>query len=167
MTSAHQHDGEHEGHNHDAHAGHGHDAHSGHDHDEHAGHDHAGHDHDEHAGHDHHGHDHAGHDHAAELRQASRRSLIIALVLISSFMVAEVFGGIFSGSLALLADAGHMLTDAAAIALALLAVWLAGRPETVARTFGYHRPSRELAPTPGRLQSAINCHPEQSEGSMC
>ena len=54
-------------------------------------------------------------------------------------MVAEVFGGIFSGSLALLADAGHMLTDAASIALALVAVWIAGRPESIERTFGYQR----------------------------
>ena len=52
------------------------------------------HDHDDHSGHDHHGH---AHDHAAELREASRRSLIIAFVLISGFMVAEVIGGIMSG----------------------------------------------------------------------
>ena len=74
------------------------------------GHDLDGHDHDGHDDHDHHGH---AHDHAAELREASRRSLIIALVLIVGFMVAEVIGGIYSGSLAPLADAGHMLTDAA------------------------------------------------------
>ena len=54
-------------------------------------------------------------------------------------MVAEVIGGILSGSLALLADAGHMLTDAASIALALVAVWIAGRPESIERTFGYQR----------------------------
>ena len=54
-------------------------------------------------------------------------------------MVAEVIGGVLSGSLALLADAGHMLTDAASIALALVAVWIAGRPESIERTFGYQR----------------------------
>ena len=54
-------------------------------------------------------------------------------------MVAEVIGGIFSGSLALLADAGHMLTDAASIALALVAVWIAGRSESIECTFGYQR----------------------------
>ena len=54
-------------------------------------------------------------------------------------MVAEVIGGIFSGSLALLADAGHMLTDAASIALVLVAVWIAGRSESIERTFGYQR----------------------------
>ena len=131
--AGHDHDGHdgHDGHDHEDHAGHDHDDHDGHDHD-----DHAGHDHDDHAGHDHHGH---AHDHAAELREASRRSLIIAFVLIASFMVAEVIGGILSGSLALLADAGHMLTDAASIALALVAVWIAGRPESIERTFGYQR----------------------------
>ena len=109
-----------------------HEAHAGHDHD-----DHAEHGHEAHAGHDH--DDHAGHDHAAELREASRRSLIIALVLIGGFMVAEVIGGFLSGSLALLADAGHMLTDAASIALALVAVWIAGKPASIERTFGYQR----------------------------
>jgi len=54
-------------------------------------------------------------------------------------MVAEVIGGLLSGSLALLADAGHMLTDAAGITMALLASTLAGRPATLERTFGYQR----------------------------
>ena len=54
-------------------------------------------------------------------------------------MVAEIVGGIISGSLALVADALHMLTDGAAIALALFAIWLAGKPATVERTFGYQR----------------------------
>ena len=67
------------------------------------------------------------------------RSLLIALVLITGFMIAEVIGGILSGSLALLADAAHMVADAAAIALALLALWVSGRPASVERTFGYHR----------------------------
>ena len=93
----------------------------------------------DHAGHDHSGHGHEGHDHAHDLRGASRRSLIIALVLISSYMVAEVIGGIVSGSLALLADAGHMLTDAAAIVMALVAMWIGGREASPERTFGYYR----------------------------
>ena len=141
--AGHDHDA-HAGHDHDAHAGHDHDAHAGHDHDDHAGHDHdahddhddhSGHGHDDHAGHDHHGH----HDHAHDLRGASKRSLIFALVLISTYMVAEVVGGVLSGSLALLADAGHMLTDAAAIAMALVAMWIAQKEASVERTFGYHR----------------------------
>ena len=127
-------------HDHDAHAGHDHDAHAGHDHDAHAGHDHdahAGHDHDAHAGHDHHGHGH--HDHAHDFRSASKKSLWLALVLISTYMIAEVIGGLISGSLALLADAGHMLTDAAAIVMALVAIWIGQREASVERTFGYHR----------------------------
>ncbi len=112
---------------------------SSHEHDHHDHGDHSGHDHDDHSGHDHHGHDHGHHDHAHDLREASRRSLIIALSLTGSYMIAEVIGGILSGSLALLADAGHMLTDAASIALALLAMWISNREATVARTFGFHR----------------------------
>ena len=139
----HDHDA-HEGHDHDAHEGHGHDAHAGYDHDAHEGHGHdahAGHDHDAHAGHDHSGHDHHGHDHdhAHDLRGASRKSLIIALCLISTYMVAEVIGGWMSGSLALIADAGHMLTDAAAIAMALVAMWIADKAASVEHTFGYYR----------------------------
>jgi cobalt-zinc-cadmium efflux system protein len=72
-------------------------------------------------------------------RTNSRRSLVISLALISGYAVAEVVGGIVSGSLALLADAGHMVTDAAAIGLALLAIWVAGRPASIQRTFGYQR----------------------------
>ena len=60
-------------------------------------------------------------------------------MLITGYMVAEVIGGLLSGSLALLADAGHMLTDAAAISMALGAMWLAGKASSVQRTFGYHR----------------------------
>ena len=120
---------------------HEHHAHEGHDHGDHEGHDH--HDHDAHEGHDHHDHDdhegHDHHDHAHDLRGASRKNLIIALVLISTYMLAEVVGGVISGSLALIADAGHMLTDAAAIAMALVAMWIAERVATAERTFGYER----------------------------
>ena len=72
-------------------------------------------------------------------RAASRRDLTIALVLITSYMAAEVAGGIWANSLTLLADAGHMVTDATAISLALLAIWIAGRPPSIERTFGLHR----------------------------
>lgn len=54
-------------------------------------------------------------------------------------MIAEALGGWWTGSLALLADAGHMLTDVAALALALLAVWFSSRPATPQKTFGYYR----------------------------
>ncbi len=120
--------------------------HDHHDHRDHEGHDHGGHDDHGHEGHDHGGHDdHEGHDHhghaghAHDFRKASRRSLIISLVLISSYMIAEVVGGVLSGSLALIADAGHMLTDAAAIALALFAMWLSNREASTTRTWGFHR----------------------------
>ena len=101
---------------------------------------HEGHDHDSHEGHDDHsGHGHEGHDHAHDLRGTSKRSLVTALALISTYMVAEVVGGILSGSLALLADAGHMLTDAASIVMALVAMWIGGKAASAERTFGYYR----------------------------
>ena len=87
------------------------------------------------AGH-HHGHGHS-HDHGG--RGANRRRLAWTLAIISGYMVAEVVGGLLSGSLALLADAGHMLSDAAALALALFALWIATRPATSTRTYGYYR----------------------------
>jgi len=78
------------------------------------------------------GHDH---DHAA----AGRRSLSVALALIVGLLVAELVVGIVAGSLALLADAGHMLTDAAALALALVAAAVAQRPPGGSWTFGFRR----------------------------
>jgi cobalt-zinc-cadmium efflux system protein len=80
-----------------------------------------------------------GHGHAAELRDASRRYLVIALVITASFMVVEIVAGILSGSLALLSDAGHMLTDAGALGLALWAQVLGSRPRSDSKTFGYRR----------------------------
>ena len=77
--------------------------------------------------------------HAHDHRSASRRSLSFALALIMVYMVVEVVGGLISGSLALLADAGHMLADGAAIGLALLAIWVSGRPASIEQTFGFHR----------------------------
>jgi cobalt-zinc-cadmium efflux system protein len=65
--------------------------------------------------------------------------LTLALVIISAFAVLEVVGGVLSGSLALLADAGHMVTDAAALALALSAQWLARRPASERFPFGMKR----------------------------
>jgi len=68
-----------------------------------------------------------------------RRRLTLALVLAGVYMLAEVAGGLLSNSLALLADAGHMLTDVAALGLSLFAIWAAQRPATPKRTYGYHR----------------------------
>jgi cobalt-zinc-cadmium efflux system protein len=83
-----------------------------------------------------HGHDH-GHSHSPS--NLNERRLLWAAVLTTVTMVAEAAGGIVSGSLALLADAGHMLTDAAALALAWLAVRIAKRPADWKRTFGFDR----------------------------
>jgi cobalt-zinc-cadmium efflux system protein len=73
------------------------------------------------------------------LRQSPARRLAIALALTASFMLVEVVAGVISGSLALLSDAGHMLTDAGALALALVAQNLATRARTERHTFGYRR----------------------------
>jgi cation diffusion facilitator family transporter len=83
-----------------------------------------------------------GHGHAHAPGTAAgghRRRLVIVLSLTLAVMAAEIVGGLMSGSLALLADAGHMATDAAGIALALGAVTLAQRPARGRRTFGWQR----------------------------
>lgn len=85
-------------------------------------------------------HQHAHDDHGIDTaRSASRKRLLITLILVCSYMIAEVIGGLLTNSLALLADAGHMLTDAAALALSLFALWMAQRPPTPQRTFGHYR----------------------------
>ena len=85
-----------------------------------------------------HAHDHAHHGHGIS-PDADQRRLALALALIVVFMAAEVVAGILATSLALLSDAAHMLTDAAAIALALVAARLARRPAAGAMTFGLGR----------------------------
>jgi cobalt-zinc-cadmium efflux system protein len=79
------------------------------------------------------------HDHHEHRLAGDRRALGIALVLIVGLMGVEIAAGIVAGSLALLADAGHMLTDAAALGFALFAAALAGRPASGRWTFGYRR----------------------------
>ncbi len=88
-----------------------------------------------------HTHSHAGgaHHHADGRTARNRRRLSIVLVLTFIYMLAEAIGGWWTGSLALLADAGHMLTDVAALALALTALWFSSRPATPSKTFGYYR----------------------------
>ncbi|NII10192.1 cation diffusion facilitator family transporter [Oleiagrimonas sp. C23AA] len=85
--------------------------------------------------HHHHGHDHHGHGHA----HGSERQLLFAFVLTSLMLFVEAGGGFWSGSLALLADAGHMLVDAAALLLAYMSAKFARRPADERRTFGYAR----------------------------
>jgi cobalt-zinc-cadmium efflux system protein len=97
-----------------------------------------------------HDHPHGAHDHphggegeppgAGEHADgASLRRLALSLGLTATIMVAEAVGGWVSGSLALISDAGHMLTDVAALGLALVAAWLASRPPDGKRTYGYRR----------------------------
>ncbi|QCU72739.1 cation transporter [Luteimonas yindakuii] len=88
------------------------------------------------AGHAHVGHDH-GHAHAVSAR--NEKVVLTALVLTATFMVVEVIGGVISGSLALIADAGHMLTDAAALGLAWAGFRIGRRASDARRTFGYMR----------------------------
>jgi cobalt-zinc-cadmium efflux system protein len=87
-------------------------------------------------------HDHSDHlhqPHSHESTAGGQRSLVIALALTVIFMVAEAVGGYLANSLALLADAGHMLSDVAALGLSLFAIWFAQRPATPAKTYGYFR----------------------------
>ncbi len=86
---------------------------------------------------DNHNHTHENPEGASE--RVNRRPLAIALVITSIFLVVEVIAGLLTNSLALLADAGHMATDVAALALALFAIGLARRPATPARSFGFAR----------------------------
>jgi len=80
-------------------------------------------------------HGHEQHSH----RVPVRRPLFIALVITLVYLAVEVIGGLWTHSLALLADAGHMLTDVASLGLALFAIWLAARPAPAEKTYGYYR----------------------------
>jgi cobalt-zinc-cadmium efflux system protein len=77
--------------------------------------------------------------HLSAVRARNRRTLTLVLTLTVAITAVEVVGGLLTGSLALLADAVHMLSDNVALGLALVAVWLAGRPGTPERSFGYQR----------------------------
>ena len=83
-----------------------------------------------------HGHDHP---HTHDPRDIGRRGLTFVLLLTGSFMVVEFVGGLLANSLALLADAAHMLTDVAAIGLSLFALWFSQRPASPEKTYGYLR----------------------------
>jgi cobalt-zinc-cadmium efflux system protein len=78
------------------------------------------------------------HDHRHG-RSGNRRRLALTLALAAGYTVVEVVGGLLTNSLALLADAGHMFSDVAALALSLFAAWVAERPPTPRRTYGYYR----------------------------
>jgi len=86
------------------------------------------------------GHDGCAHDHGVHGKRPSvTRALQIALGLTLALMIAEVIGGLLSNSLALLADAGHMLTDAGALALSLFVAWMCRQPSRPEKTYGYLR----------------------------
>jgi cobalt-zinc-cadmium efflux system protein len=89
--------------------------------------------------HQHHGHNHTHHPHPHSDARDQVRRLRIALAITGVFLLAEVVGGIVSNSLALLADAGHMLADVAALALSLFVAWFSRQPYEPRRTFGYLR----------------------------
>jgi cobalt-zinc-cadmium efflux system protein len=72
-------------------------------------------------------------------RARSRRALVLAIAITGAILLAEVVGGILTNSLALLADAGHMASDLGALGLSLAALWLASRPPSARRTYGFHR----------------------------
>jgi len=107
----------------------------------------ATHSHPDHAGHEHHDHGH-GHAHAHGVakgpargaeRSSDRKRLGQALCLTVAILVAEAVGGWVSNSLALISDAGHMLTDVSALALSLVALWIAEKPATLKKTYGFYR----------------------------
>ncbi len=104
-------------------------------------------------------HSHAhGHDHRLALearRSDSRRRLWIALAINAAMLAIEAVGGVLTGSLAVLADAGHLLSDAGSIGLALFAAALASRPGGGRRTFGYQRSEVLAALVNGLLLVAV------------
>ena len=122
-------------HNYDKHDRHDHGV--GHDHDDdHTGH-HPGHAHDHDHDHGGHGHSHAGHNHLHGV--TDQRRIGWAFLIITVFMIVEVVGGFLSGSLALLADAGHMVSDAAALGFSWAAMHYGRRPATAQLSYGYKR----------------------------
>ena len=85
------------------------------------------------------GQSHAGHSHAGHAHARNEQRVAWAAALTGVYMLAEVAGGLYTGSLTLLADAGHMLADAASLTLAWAAFRIARRPSDWQRTYGFHR----------------------------
>lgn len=85
----------------------------------------------------HHGHSHDhGHNHG---KGANKKALLTSLIITTTFLIIEVIGGFLTNSLALLSDAGHMLSDSSALFLSLIAMYFAARPPSAARTYGLFR----------------------------
>ncbi|TLS48734.1 cation transporter [Paenibacillus antri] len=114
-----------------------HDCNHNHNHNHNHDHDHQ---HEQHRNHGHgHGHHHHGHGHHHSHAPNNKKGLIIALTITTGIMLLEFFGGLVTNSLALLSDSGHMLNDAASLALSLFALWLSGKAATSTKSYGYHR----------------------------
>ena len=105
-----------------------------------------------------HAHGDGAHTTAGGAHAANRRRLAVVLALAAAYMVAEVIGGLATNSLALLADAGHMLSDVGALGFSLFALWMAERPATTQRTFGYHRTEILAALANGATLVAISLY---------
>jgi cobalt-zinc-cadmium efflux system protein len=99
---------------------------------------------------DQHGH---AHDHASGVTNRAR--LVVAICIVAVFLVVEVVGAVLSGSLALLADAGHMASDLLGLIVALVAILIAARPATDRQTYGYQRAEVFGALFNGLLLSAV------------
>jgi cobalt-zinc-cadmium efflux system protein len=74
-----------------------------------------------------------------DMRDKGKSAMIVVLIASCSFMVVEIIAGFYTGSLALIADAGHMFSDVGAIILGLVAFWFASKPATMNKTYGYYR----------------------------
>ncbi|MEF3354706.1 cation diffusion facilitator family transporter [Paenibacillus sp. GYB006] len=96
--------------------------------------------HHHHHNHDHdHGHSHGGGGGHTHIHTNNKKALFLSFLLITAFMIVEVIGGLYTGSLALLADAGHMLSDAIAMGLALFAFKIGEKAASSSKTYGYKR----------------------------
>ena len=164
-------------HGHGGHSGHAHDHdHSGHDHGHEGGHDHGdqGHSSDTHTARDQSDHDHVGHDHGSSDhdhsdsghshglfhshshgQNASERRLWWSLTVLAVFTAFEAIGGLWSHSIALLAEAAHMLADCGSLILAVLAIRVSRRPARPDRTYGHRRYQPLAAYTNGLLLLGI------------
>lgn len=96
------------------------------------------------------------HMHNVNPGERFRRRLAIVFVLAAGYMIVEFAGGLISGSLSLLADAGHMLADVGGIGLSLMAIWISRRPATVAKSYGYYRTEILAALLNGAILFAIS-----------
>jgi len=103
----------------------------------------------------------------APINVETRRRLTLALAITAVVMLVELIGGWLAGSLALLADAAHMLADVAALGLALVAAWIAQRPATPERSFGFMRLEILAALINGAVLFAIAIASRSRRGTGC